>query len=103
MLTVLSLYGDMVKNKTLACPTKEILKSSLKMDLNEALQVESFAIGNSCVVLTREDAVQAVGKDVRDTTKTFVKVYYKKKQVELYMFRKALTVEQPGTYNSYKF
>ena len=103
MLTVLSLYGDMIKNKTLACPTIKILKSSLDMDLNKALQIESFAIGNSCVVLTRNDEVQAIGDDVRDNTKTFVKIYYKKKQVELYMFRKALTVEQSGTYNSYKF
>ena len=93
----------MIKNKTLACPSIEVLKSSLDMDLSEALQIESFAIGNSCEVLTRNDEVQAIGKDVLDNTKTFVKIYYKKKQVELFIFRKALTVEQAGTYNSYKF
>ena len=93
----------MIKNKTLACPSIEILQKSRTIDLNEPLSLDVFAISNSCVVLLRSDRIKAIGTNPRNSEEKFIEILYKKTNTRLFMLRSAIFVEQAGEYNSYKF
>ena len=103
LLLTLSLPADMIKKQTLACPTKLILQKAVDIDLSDPLKLEMYAVSNECVVLNREDKVQALGYDPRNSQETFQKILYKKTGVELYILRESISVEQGGKKNSYRF
>lgn len=103
LLATLSLSADLIKKQTLACPTKLILQKSVEIDLSDPLKLEMYAISNECVVLGREDKVQALGYDPRNAKEIFQKILYKKTGVELYILREAIQVEQGGKHNTYRF
>ena len=93
----------MIKNKSLACPTELILKKAVKIDLSDPLTLEMYAVSNGCVVLGREDKIQALGYDPHNAKDIYQKILYKKTGVELYILREAIEVEQGGKHNTYRF
>ena len=96
-------YADLIKTKTLACPSIMILKKSMDVDMQDPLELEMYSIANSCLVLSREDKVQAIGYDSRNSKEIFQKILYKKTSTELYILRSAIEVEQGGKKNTLRF
>ena len=99
----LSLQADMIKNKSLACPSIVLLEKSLNIDIQEPLVLEMYAIKNDCVILMHGDSVEAIGYDPRNSEKKFQEIMYKKTNKRLFMPRAAILVEQGGKKNSYRF
>jgi len=102
-LLIASLYGDMIKNKTLACPTVLLLQKAKLVDLQDPLQLEMYSIANGCVVLTRGEQIEAVGYDPRNSKEIYQKILYKQTNNELYILRDSIDVEQGGKKNIYRF
>jgi len=93
----------MIKNKTLGCPSIEILKKSLEIDPKDPIALEVYAMSNSCVILTRDDSVEALGFDPQNSKDMFQEILYKKTNTQLFMLRSAISVEQGGKKNTYRF
>ena len=98
-----SLYGDVIKNKTLGCPSVLLLEKAQLVDMQDPLKLEMYAIANSCVILSRGDSVEAIGYDPRNSKEIYQQIFYKKTSTELYILRKAIHVEQGGKKNTYRF
>ncbi|MEA2072969.1 MAG: hypothetical protein U9O86_05230 [Campylobacterota bacterium] len=62
-----------------------------------------YTIANSCLILSREDKVQAIGYDPRNSKQKFQQIVDKKTGVQLYILREAIQIEQGGKKNSYRF
>jgi len=103
ILLVPFVYGDIVKYKALACPTVALLKKANEIDMQDSLKLEMYSIANSCVVVSREDHIKALGYDPRNSEDTFQKILYKKTSTELYILRDAIEIEQAGKKNTYRF
>jgi len=93
----------MIKNKTLGCPSLDVLKKSFELDINDPLALEMFSIANSCSVLSKEDKVEAIGYDPRNSKDQFQEIFYKKTNTKLFILRSAIFVEQGGKHNTYRF
>ena len=103
-LLLLSLsYGDVIKTKTLACPTIVLLEKSMQEDMQEPLKLEMYSIAHNCVILSRDDKVQAIGYDPSSSKEIFQKIFYKKTSAELFIFRSAIEIEQGGKKNTLRF
>lgn len=96
-------YGDVIKYKTLACPSVELLKKAQDVDMKDSLKLEMYAISNNCVVLSREDHIKALGYDPANSKDIFQQILYKKTSTELYIVRDAIHIEQAGKKNTYRF
>ena len=97
------LSADLILHKALACPTLEILKKAPVNTTSNSLELEMYTIANSCLVLSREDKVQAIGYDPRNSKQKFQQIVDKKTGVQLYILREAIQIEQGGKKNSYRF
>ncbi|RUM64325.1 MAG: hypothetical protein DSZ04_02700 [Sulfurimonas sp.] len=93
----------MIKYKTLGCPSVEVLKGSKVVDMEDSLKLEMFSIANSCVILSKEDSVEALGYDPRNSKDIFQEILYKKISTVLYILREAIHVEYGGKKNTYRF
>ena len=102
-LLSLSLNADMLKKKTLACPSVLLLQKAMKVDLTDPLELEMYSIANGCAILSRSDKVEALGYDPRNAKDIYQKIYYKKTNSQLYLLRSAITVEQGGKKNRVRF
>ncbi|SFV61229.1 hypothetical protein MNB_SM-4-956 [hydrothermal vent metagenome] len=102
-LLIPCLFGDMIKYKALACPSIDLLKKAQKIDIQDSLKLEMFSIANSCVILSKEDRVEALGYDPRNSKDIFQEILYKKTSTVLYILREAIHVEQGGKKNTYRF
>ena len=96
-------YADLIKTKTLACPTIEILQKSMDIDMQDPLELEMYSIAHSCIVVSHKDKIQAIGYDPRNSKEIFQKILYKKTSTQLYMLRSAIQVEQGGKKNTLRF
>ena len=104
LLLLLTLsYGDLIKTKTLACPSILILEKSMTIEMQNPLELEMYSIAHSCLILSREDKVQAIGYDPRNSKEIFQKILYKKTSTELYILRSSIQVEQGGKKNTLRF
>jgi len=103
LILSVALYGDMIKNKTLGCPSIDTLKKSLLLDPKDPMALELYSMSNSCVILTRNDSVEALGFDPRNSKDEFQEIIYKKTNTQLFILRSAITVEQGGKKNTYRF
>jgi hypothetical protein len=98
-----SLFADKVKTKTLACPSVLTLQKAAEIDLQDSLTLEMYSIAHGCVILTREDSIQALGYDPRNAKDIYQKILYKKNGSELYLRRSAIEIEQGGKKNNFRF
>ena len=103
LILISSLSADLVLKKTLACPSLLLLQKSVQEDMQDALRLEMYAIANNCVVLSKQDGVEAIGYDPLNSKDIYQKVLYKKTGVELYMLKSSLQVEQAGKKATYRF
>lgn len=99
----ISLNADLILKKTLACPSIDSLQKAVHVDMSDPLALEMYSIAHGCRILAKEDKVQALGYDPRNTQVIYQKILYKRTNVELYILRSALQVEQGGKKNSYRF
>ncbi|MDF1878558.1 hypothetical protein JHD46_02760 [Sulfurimonas sp. SAG-AH-194-C20] len=97
------IYGDVIKYKTLACPTIALLKEAKSIDMEDSLELEIYTIAKNCVVLSREDHIKALGYDPLNSKDRFQKILYKKTSSVLYISRDAIHIEQAGKKNTYRF
>jgi hypothetical protein len=100
---VSTLCADLVKTKTLACPSISILQKAADVDMQDSLKLEMYAIAHGCVIVGREDKIEALGYDPRNSKEIFQKIYYEKSNSELYLRRSAIIVEQGGKKNGFRF
>ena len=98
-----SLSSDMVKNKTLACPSIFILQQAASEDMQDPLKLEMYSIAKGCVVLVRGDTIEALGYDPRSSKEIYQKIYHRKSNSELYLLRSAIVVEKGGKKNGFRF
>ncbi|MDF1882838.1 hypothetical protein JHD49_02675 [Sulfurimonas sp. SAG-AH-194-C21] len=103
LLLVPFIYGDVIKYKTLACPSVELLTKAQDVDMKDSLKLEMYSIANNCVVLSREDHIKALGYDPLNAEGIFQQILYKKTSTELYILRDAIHIEQAGKKNIYRF
>lgn len=101
-----SLYADLVKKKTLACPSVEQIKKAPLDTKENSLELSMYAIANNCIILTKRDKVESIGSlddDIRNSKEIFQKIMYKKTGAILYMKRSSLQIEKGGKKASYRF
>jgi len=96
-------YGDMIKTKTLACPSVMLLQKAMQEDMQEPLKLEMYSIAHNCVVLSRGDQIEALGYDPRNSKEIFQKIFYKKTATELFVVRSSVEIEQGGKKNTLRF
>jgi len=99
----ISLSADRVINETLACPSVLILQKAVQEDMQDALKLEMYAITHGCVVLSRNDSIEALGYDPRNSKEIYQRILYKKTNSELYLLRSSILVEQGGKKNNFRF
>lgn len=95
--------ADQIKMKSLACPTLEVFEKIPPKALDDNLELSLFAMANECKILSRDDAVNAIGYDPRNDKAIFIKILLKQSGETLYIRRKNLLVEQPGKNNQIRF
>ena len=104
LLIILSfINADVITHKTLACPTIDALTKAPVETNSNPLELQMYTIAKSCVVLSREDKVEAIGYDPRNSKEIYQEVIYKRTGTQLFMLRSAILVEQGGKKNSYRF
>ena len=107
LLLFLSLFSflnaDVITHKALACPTQDALKKAPVETTSNSLELEMYVIANGCVILSREDKIEAIGYDPRNSKELYQQVVYKRTGTQLYILRSSILVEQGGKKNSYRF
>jgi hypothetical protein len=90
------MHADKIKIQTLGCPTLDQLKKA-PLDKGEgSLELTMYAIANECVVISKDDKVEALGYDPRNSKDIFQKISYEKTETILYIKKTAITVEKGG-------
>ncbi len=103
-LLIASLSADQINKKTLACPTVDTLKKApVENTASNPMDLSLFMIANGCEMLSARDGVEAIGYDPRNSKKLYVKIIYKKTGAYLFVPRSAITIEQGGKKNNYRF
>jgi hypothetical protein len=107
LLTIFLLSGlvqaDMMKKKTLACPSIEQLqKAPLDKDEN-SMNLSMYAIANDCQIIDKRDKVEAIGYDPTNSKEIYQQILYKKTGIHLYILKSTIQVEQDGKKGSYRF
>ena len=95
--------ADLIKTKTLACPSIVLLQKAVQEDMSDPLKLQMYSIAHACVVLSREDKVQALGYDPRNSKEMYQKIFYTKTSTELYILKSAIQIEQGGKKNTLRF
>ena len=98
-----SVYADVINTKTLACPSLDVLKKAPLAQQASPMGLTMYAIANGCEVLTKNEKVETIGYDPRNSKELFQQILYKKNGVQLYVKSSAITVEQGGKKNSMRF
>lgn len=103
LFTLSLLYGDRIKQKTLGCPSVMLLQKAPKDTGDNYIELNMYAIANSCIILSRRDSIKAIGYNPANSENLFVKILYKKTNTTLYIPRFAIEIEQGGKENSFRF
>ncbi len=98
-----SLWADYIKVTTVGCPSIDILKRLPQETANDYVKVNLFAMTNDCVILTREDAIEAIDYDPANEKTLYIKILYKKTGATLFVLRDEVLIEQPGKKNRFRF
>lgn len=97
------LQADIMKKKTLACPSVLILQKAPIEQNQNSMNLSMYAISNDCIIVDKKDNVEAIGYDPTNTKEMFQKIFYKKTGVYLYVLKSTIQVEQDGKKGSYRF
>ncbi len=97
------LQSDMLKKKTLACPSVLLLKKAPVDVANASMDMTMYAIANNCEILSKRDKVEAVGYDISNTEAIYQEIIYQKTGATLYIHSSAIQIEQSGKKSSYRF
>lgn len=100
---IFSLSADIILQTSLACPTVELIKSAPTDSSENSLELEMYTMTHGCMILSKEDRVQAIGYDPRNSHEKFQQVLYKRTGVQLYMLRESLQIEQGGKKSNFRF
>ena len=93
---LISVYADKIKIQTLGCPTLDKLKKA-PLDKSEgSLELTMYAIANECIVISKQDKVEALGYDPRNSKDIFQKISYEKTGAILYIKKSTIIVEKGG-------
>jgi len=103
LLILTALQADKVKYKTLACPSVDILKKTPVDTGDNYLDISMYAIANSCVVLTKESSIEAVGYNANNSNEIFQEIIYKKTGAHLFVKRSKIIVEKFGRKSTFRF
>jgi len=103
LLLVGFLEADILKKKTLACPSViQLEKAPVDKD-DDPMQLSMYSIANDCVLLSKKDKVEAIGYDPLNSKEIYQKILYIKTGAYLYIQRSSIQVEQGGKKSSYRF
>jgi len=102
MLSVAS-WADSIKEQTVGCPTIEILKNIPKETANDYIKLNLFTMANDCMILSRNDKVEAIDYDPANNVALFMKIVHKQSGKILFVPTEDLYIEQPGKKNIFRF
>jgi len=91
-----SLSADKMKSKTLGCPSVMLLQKAPADMKDNYLELNMYAIANSCVVISKRDSVEAIGYDPLNSKDIYQKILYKKTGTILYIPSATIQIEQAG-------
>jgi hypothetical protein len=97
------LYADILKKKTLGCPSVNILQKAPLNTVDNYMALSMYAIANDCVIMSKRDSIEAVGYDPLNSEEIYQKIIYQKTGVYLYVLKSVVQVEQEGKKSSYRF
>jgi len=103
LIFIAFLSGDVIKRKTIGCPSVLLLQKAPVLTQDNALELSMYTIANDCVIISTRDRVEAIGYDPLNSTTIFQKVIYKKSGKFLYIPRSAIMVEQNGKEGRIRF
>lgn len=103
LLLVSFANADKMKRKTLGCPSVMLLQKAPTDTGDNYLELNMYAIANSCVIISKRDRVEAIGYDPLNSKEIFQKVIYKKTDSVLYIPRSTIQVEQGGKKGAVRF
>ena len=103
LLLVTIAQADIMKKKTLACPSVFQLQKAPVDTAENSMSLSMYAIANDCVLIDKRDNVEAIGYDPRNSKEIYQKIFYQKTGVYLYVLRSAIQVEQDGKKGSMRF
>ncbi len=98
-----SLSADIIKKKTLACPSVIQLQKAPLDTTDNYINLSTYAITNDCMILGKKDKVKAIGYDPLNSKEIYQKIIYMKTGVYLYILRSSIQVEQDGKKSSFRF
>lgn len=98
-----TLNADIMKKKTLACPSVMQLQKAPLQKADNGMKLSTYAISNECLIIDKNDKVEAVGYDPRNSKEIYQKIIHKKTGVALYIIKSSIQIEQGGKKNRYKF
>ena len=96
LLSLSAGYGDIIKKKTLACPSVIQLQKAPLEKASNGTDLTMYIIANDCVVINKNDKVEAVGYDPLNSKEIYQKILYQKTGVYLFILKSTLQVEQNG-------
>jgi len=104
-LVFVSLYtylnADKILNKALACPSVMALKKAPLGD--DYLNLNMYAISNSCIIIYKNTEVQAIGYDPRNSSEIYQKIVEKRTGVTLFVKKSVIQIEQGGKKSTWRF
>jgi len=103
LLIIASLNADKVKEKTLGCPSVMLLQKAPSATEDDYLELNMYAIANSCIIISKRDRVEAIGYDPLNSKEIYQKIMYKKTGTALYIPRSTIQVEQGGKKGTFRF
>jgi len=103
VLIITATYADKVKKKALACPTIVQLQKAPADTKENYLDLNMYIIANSCIVLSKQDSIEAVDYNANNSKDLFTKIIYKKTGVLLYVRSTSILVEQDGKKGKFRF
>lgn len=103
LLLITSLQADKIKRKSIACPTLEILKKVPVDTQDNYLEINTYAIVNSCVILYKDDEIEIQGYNANNTKELYHEIIYKKTGAHLFIKSSAVIVEQYGKKSTWRF
>ena len=103
ILIMTALQADKVKYKTLACPSVVALEKVPADTGDNYLDIQMYAIANSCVLLTKSSSIESVGYNANNSEDIYQEIIYRKTGVHLFVKRSMLIIEKFGRDATYRF
>ena len=103
LLTLSVLQADKVKNRTMACPSVMLLQKAPLETKDNYMNLNMYAISNSCIFLTKESSIESVGYNANNSKDIFQEIIYRKTGVHLFVKRSEIIIEKFGRKSTIRF